>query len=598
MKLGKFKSQYKQCILNINGLEEKSKSIAKMRSIAALLFFITLYFGYKYYVAGYGLSLLAFLMFFVLVRRHQRVNEAKNYQEALKKVLSTYINRFDDSWRDFADTGEDFISADFPQSIDLNVLGKDSLFQYINTARTAIGRKLLTGRLMRFIPQKADIEQNQRAVKELLAREDFIIKFQCLLNLFDYENQRKGSSVEKFLTEMESNRIGISQVMDVLKNVLPVITILSIIFAFLSPSPSVRIAPACLMLLQLALSGFTYNITQEKLKGLQGYYSEIETYQQILLHISQQEFKSDYLKELQKSLLGKHDAIKALQELGGIGEAVKARYNGVFFIVFNGLLLWDWHCVAYFKKWMDKYAFHVRDWLTVIGEFEALISLTVISHVKDEYTFPVIKEQIDPLLEFTDLKHPLIHSESVVGNNFAGGSGTHIITGSNMSGKTTFLRTIGINLVLAYAGAPVLAQEFCVSAMALFTSINIQDSVNDGISTFYAELLRIKAIVEFDSSNCGMIALIDEIFKGTNSQDRIIGAIETIKRISNKHTLVFITTHDFELCSIETEHGLVSNYYFSEYYVNNKIEFDYKIRPGKCRTTNAKFLLQMVGIIE
>ena len=168
-----------------------------------------------------------------------------------------------------------------------------------------------------------------------------------------------------------------------------------------------------------------------------------------------------------------------------------------------------------------------------------------------------------------------------------------------MSGKTTFLRSIGINLVLAYAGGPVLASSFNTSIMKILTSIRVEDNVNKGISTFYAELLRIKEMTEYNKHERPMICLIDEIFKGTNSADRIICATESIKKLSQPWSITLVSTHDFELCNLESDKSINAvNYHFAEYYQNNEIKFDYNIQEGRCVTTNAKVLLKMVGIVD
>ena len=168
-----------------------------------------------------------------------------------------------------------------------------------------------------------------------------------------------------------------------------------------------------------------------------------------------------------------------------------------------------------------------------------------------------------------------------------------------MSGKTTFLRSIGINLALAYAGGFCTASGLHVSLMELCTSIRTEDNVNEGISTFYAELLRIKQMIEVSRKQIPMISLIDEIYKGTNSKDRIFAAKETIRNLSKHYSFTLVTTHDFELCDLENDLNIdAKNYHFTENYEKNKILFDYKLKNGRCTTTNARYLLRMAGILK
>lgn len=222
--------------------------------------------------------------------------------------------------------------------------------------------------------------------------------------------------------------------------------------------------------------------------------------------------------------------------------------------------------------------------------------MAVIGQMYPEWAFPVFSGKG---LKFAaeGLGHPLIPKDVCVRNDFEINNGACVITGSNMSGKTTLLRTVGINLVLAYSGAPVFAHKLECSVMDIFTSMRVHDDLNRGISTFYAELLRIKMIIDYSHKEQPLIYLIDEIFMGTNSLDRIAGARSVLKNLSKSWIIGLISTHDFELCDLEHESSVkIKNYHFTEKYINNEIKFDYKLRPGRSKTTNAKYLMKMVGI--
>ena len=324
----------------------------------------------------------------------------------------------------------------------------------------------------------------------------------------------------------------------------------------------------------------------------------ITPYRKLLECLEQESFDSLYLTALQERLFQDQSALNGLRELESVTDAVKTRCNLYAFIFCNGLFLYDYHCVERYAEWKKRYEDDVKIWLETIGEVEALISLGVIYHTRKIHILPQIQDMPCPHLSAGDIRHPLIKESSAVGNDIKLEHNTCIITGSNMSGKTTFMRSIGINLVLAYAGGFCTASNLCVSIMEVCTSMRTEDNVNEGISTFYAELLRIKKMIEISSKEIPMISLIDEIYKGTNSKDRIFAAGKTVQKLSRPHGFTILTTHDFELCDLETDlKADAENYHFAEYYENNKIYFDYKLKKGRCTTTNARYLLHMAGIL-
>ena len=226
----------------------------------------------------------------------------------------------------------------------------------------------------------------------------------------------------------------------------------------------------------------------------------------------------------------------------------------------------------------------IKESLNLINELEVMLSLAIIGMDNDVYTIPSNNEYID----VKGIYHPLV--KDCVPNDFKLNGGI-ILTGSNMAGKTTFMRTLGINLVLMNAGGVVLAKVFKAPLLNIYTSLRTVDTVQEGISTFYAEINKMKTIMEKSDNNS--LVLIDEIFKGTNAKDRIYSAFEIIKKLNEKKCNFIITTHDFELCEAKN----ILNYHFDEEYIENKIYFDYKIKDGKSNKTNAIYLLKMAGVI-
>ena len=291
-------------------------------------------------------------------------------------------------------------------------------------------------------------------------------------------------------------------------------------------------------------------------------------------------------------------ASAGLRLLARLAAAVSWRRNFFFYFLANGLFAFDFAAGLLFERWCRREGARLAPALAVWHECEVLLSLSTLAVTQARTVFPVFLEGEAPRLTATALRNPLLPEESAVANDAALTAGTTIITGSNMSGKTTWLRTLGMNAVLAWAGAPVCAAAFSLSPLALYTSIRVDDSLAEGMSTFYAELLRIKEMVAAERTGRPLLLLIDEIFKGTNSADRITGARAALAHLTNAHSITLVSTHDFELCDLEVPGGRVRNAHFEEQYQDGKIAFDYRLRAGRCQTTNAVYLLRLVGILD
>lgn len=289
-------------------------------------------------------------------------------------------------------------------------------------------------------------------------------------------------------------------------------------------------------------------------------------------------------------------ASQQIKQLDNIAGAVAFKYNPIVYFVINNLFFWDFHCLFALEKWKAGSGPSLRKWVNNLGIYEALASLAMVAQLNPDWCFPEF-DQERLFLAAEQMGHPLLGNQQRVNNNFKIDKQIAVITGSNMSGKTTLLRTIGINLVLAYAGAPVCARKFNCSIMEIYTSMRISDDLNSGISTFYAELLRIKMIIDFSKNKQDMIFLIDEVFRGTNSRDRVIGARNVVLNLNKDWIIGLISTHDHELCKLENEaNGRIVNYHFMESYTEDEIKFDYLLKPGPCTTSNAKYLMKMAGI--
>ena len=593
MKKEYFAKKYRQTENQWSALDKKKGHIGNLRLLAAAVAVVGLGFWWKQAnIFGAVLLLAGIIGFLVLVRYDGRLSDQAAWLNAQKSVLKRYLDRYDNSWYQFKDDGGEYLDESFTNGIDLDIFGERSLFQYINIAHTMHGRDLLAEALKgKFMN---DLAARQECVAELAEDLEGAVQLETAAQKALGEKLGERKYVEKFLLSLRRQDDNMT-VKNALSFVLPVTTLIAIVGAFWGAIDAK--AAVILIMLQLFLSLNASAQVKEKLDMLYEMYRPLEAYSKLVKVLGQKQFKSPYLQEEIAKLQNKGGAQEGLRKLSQISGMLKMQ-NSLLYLPLCGLLMWNYHSLRLFNNWCEKYAKETEKWLEVIGNFEALYSLAMIKYVKENSTLPEITESRVPYLKMENAVHPLLKESQAVANSFAIDGGLAVITGSNMSGKTTFLRTIGVNLTLAYAGGFVCAEKFTAAKMRLMTSMRISDDVSRGISTFYGELLRIKGMVEYAKMRRPMLALIDEIFKGTNSADRIIGAEATLKTLNKPWVLTLVSTHDFELCDLANQndvHG--KNYHFEEHYVEGKLKFDYTIKPDRCHTSNAQALMRLVGII-
>ncbi len=579
--------------------KEKMDSYADKLSNLRFLFFlaaaslIVLAFIYAGKVYGYAILSISVLLFIILIVKHDRaINEANRYHK-MAEINQKCLQRVNGDWTGFSDDGHEYANPHHGYINDLDIFGPASLFQWINTAHTYHGRKLLEQLLANPDKDIENIKKRQEAIKELSSELDFCQDLQC--EAMDSRDFSK--SPEKLLSYAENGASLFKWTwLKYIFYLLPFITISSFLVWYFGRLYSLYI-PSSFLMIQLLINFLGYRKVNTILSNVYTYKTWIEIYQRLLAVVEKQEFADDYLLGLKSALFNKGEsASQQIKHLDKIVGAVAFRFNPLVHVLINNILFWDFHCIFALEKWQKKSGASLRKWLQTIGMFEALSSMALISQLNPQWCYPGFEtEQLFVAAE--DLGHPLINEKDRVVNSLEIKEQLFIVSGSNMSGKTTLLRTIGINLVLAYAGAPVCAREFSCSIMDIFTSMRISDDLNSGISTFYAELLRIKMIIDNSHKEKPMIFLIDEVFRGTNSQDRLEGARNVLMNLNKPWIIGLTSTHDLALCDLENDKsGRIKNYHFTESYSGNEIIFDYILRPGRCKTTNARYLMKMVGI--
>jgi hypothetical protein len=590
------------------GLDRRYNVISAVRAVVFLGAIVALIIGLKdnvpfFTAAGICLA----IVFMILVKKHEKLATAQMLKKAELEVTDRYVQRFDDGWRDFPDDGSEFLQKNDTVPVDIDLLGKASVYQLINTAHTPNGRGRLAEALRELPEVKAgELKERNAAVYELGQNVDFAIAFETLgQELERHQKRKKGININEFqgfcMDDEKGDMPGWAKLVRI---IFPAAFFLLLILGITGVC---GLGPAVIMFfITLCFSWITKSVTDSVIAPFYSISFAITDYKKMMELISDTEFESSRLKKLKKLYSGKDGVLPAFAKLNAICQAYNIVFNPLVHQVLSGILLWDYQLAHSTAKWKKRYGSKVGEAFDGIYEMEFLLSLSVLPKIRNTVT---AKLEADVTAENTGLSltargvyHPLISSDRVVENDANLKSGITIITGSNMSGKTTFLRTVAVNLALAYIGAPVCAKEFSAAYMKIFTSMRVTDDVANGISTFYAEILRIKAMAEFKESTGGkvpMLCMVDEIFKGTNSADRIVGAKEAIKRLAGAASMVVVSTHDFELCTVEDEnHNPAVNYHFEEYYEDDKLMFDYKIRDGRCTTTNARAILKMAHILH
>jgi DNA mismatch repair ATPase MutS len=568
-------------------------SILRLIIFAAGVGFAIYFYLYKRYYFSVSLILVTLTAFIMLVVKHNAVIDHRSLTTLLRDVNDISIRRLKGQWREFSDLGEDFRDTEHNYSDDLDVFGKSSVFQWINTAVTPFGRKKLKDLLKDPSLKLEDILKRQMAVKELSDQIGWRQRLESECRRIPKEKQdsdelinwsvKREAAVDKFY--LRAALI-----------LLPMLTIASIIYYFIRPSVGYSL-PLIFIIIDLLVLKLGSRVRSEALDTAYKYKKNIRVYYKVIKHIEEKRFNAELLNNIKGNLIKtqKDTASKAIEKLIKITDKISDR-NNIFSIVLNILFLWDYHLVIQLERWKRSYGKSIEKWLQCIGEFEALSSLAVIGFDNPKWAKPnFINDKLS--IEASDLAHPLL-SQTRISNDASLGKPSNIllITGSNMSGKSTYLRTIGLNLVLAYAGTPVCAKSFSCSLMNIYTCMRISDNLEKNISSFYAEIIRIKKIVSAANKGEPIFFLLDEIFKGTNSLDRHLGAETLINKLSRENTLGLVSTHDLELGELEDKNPKIKNYNFQEYYKDNQIYFDYKLRPGVSTTRNAIYLMKLAGI--
>ncbi len=593
------KTPYANRKTHYENLLKKQNQAISFISLLRLLTFIsgigfTLFFYLRNaYYLSLSILIAASVIFVFLAIKHSKIKYNKIRCTVLCDLNENSLKRINNTWKDFSDSGEDFSDENHNYSKDLDIFGHSSLFQWINRCITYIGRRKLKATFSSPIYTIPEIHKRQEAIKELAKNIGWTQRFEAEAILSKNKNH---NPEELFKWVEDKNEFFLKPLVIIIIRILPIITISLLLRPLFFANASYKIG-LMFIALQIILLAIGFKEVGRNLDTIYKYKNTILIYNKLLIHIEKKNFKSEYLIKLKKQLVNQEGLTASFQikKLVNLVTLISDRMN-MYYIPINILTLWDYQCLINLQRFKKASGSYFKTWLEVIGEIEALNSLCTIAYEHRDWTIPTF-DTTAPIFKAKGLGHPLLGNNRVANDvNIEPSQNVLLITGSNMSGKSTLLRTTGINLVLAYAGAPVCAEHFHCCIMDIYTCMRTSDNLEKNISSFYAELLRIKKLVTATESKTPIFFLLDEIFKGTNSIDRHTGAKVLVTKLSNENALGFVSTHDLELGDIEKTNKKVRNFHLEEYYKDDKLYFDYKLRPGVSTTRNALYLMKMAGL--
>lgn len=566
-----------------------------------------------------GIALVTLLPFILLIKYHNRLFYRKDYLEKEIEINRQELAALDYDISGF-DDGEEFVNPAHPYTYDLDVFGAHSLFQYINRTCTEPGKRLLAEWLGKHLEKKEDILKRQAAVRELASELQFRQRFRILGLL------HKGKAADE--TELKAwaaspsafRRNKFLRVLPAIIASANVICVLLIVAGYL-PASIWGAIWTCFVTASFAFTG--------KITRMQAVYGKklqiLGTYAGLLRLMEAQPMQCGLLKEIKEKIGGeKRKASLSISRLSKLMNELDQRNNVFMYVILNGLFFWELRQIMRIEAWKEQYAGELPQWLTALGQTDALNSLATFAYNHPGYSYPTLFDKADMISgkECTDsgsgcksrpcagngsgfmlrakaLGHPLMHRDRCVRNDIDMEKRPFfiIITGANMAGKSTYLRTVGINYLLACTGMPVCAEEMEVYPARLITSLRTSDSLNDNESYFFAELKRLKLIIDKLQAGEELFIILDEILKGTNSVDKQKGSFALIRQFMALRANGIIATHDLLLGTlIDLFPENIRNYRFEADITDNELTFSYRLRPGVAQNMNACFLMKKMGI--
>jgi len=549
------------------------------------VYFLTAYPG-----IAIATAIIGMLVFVYFIQKHGQLQVEKRFQEQLIQIKQDEIDAKENKWDHFYD-GEDYIQPDHPFSYDIDLFGNGSFFQFFNRTKTKGGEKNLYSILTSNDTNKITINQNIN--KDL--KNNINLRQSYLAKAASIQSDIKSTTIENWIKNYKPFLLSKFAFVGGI-----IFSVLSIVFIFmLSLNMISGTMFSAWFILGLMITGSFLKKINAVVEDANKIEETISQYSTLLDLIEKENFNSKDLKDLQSSIEQDHTkASVILKQFGRKLNRVNSRNNLIISIFGNALFLYDIQAVHGLEKWLTNFREQIHHWFDAIYKMDAYLSMSNYAYNHPNYVFPTISKDASITIATKEIGHPLISEKKRINNDFEIKDGNFIIiTGANMAGKSTFLRTISLNLVLANSGMPVSAKSFNYTPIKLITSMRTSDSLQKEESYFFSELKRLKYIVENIQKEKYFI-ILDEILKGTNSKDKEQGSKKFVHRLVKSGSTGIIATHDLALCELQNEFPQVINHYFDAEIINDELHFDYKFKDGVCQNMNASFLLKKMDIVE
>lgn len=590
-----YKKRVEEFSAQLKSLEQKTFTISGIRIIVFLAAIVNFYyFLHDSLLLSVGGATIFLTTFIFLVQFHSKLRFKKSFTEQKLRLNESQLRVLEQNFSDF-DGGKEFQNPEHPFSYDLDLFGEQSIFQMLNRTSTIQGKNALAESLQNPLLDANAIIKRQESAKELSKMLNFRQNFYAFGSLNIKKKAEKNTELDSWIDEKPQIPNG---------KFLRIIAILLSVFALsVLVLYSLGIISYGFLMLNIAIN---LGVVASQFKKIDKLYKKLETQHgnlkkqhRIIELIENQQFKSGKLKTIHQQLF--HSGASAsshFKKLQSLLDKVELRYNQLAFFFLNAFFLWDIHISLSLESWKQKNLAYFSHWMEVIAEIDMLNSLADLHFNFPHFAFPSFSGE--NLIQAENLTHPLLEQNSRISNNITlkNWGDIFIITGSNMSGKSTFLRSLGVNLVLAQIGAPVCASKMDLQLFRLYTSMRTSDSLVNSKSYFFAELQRLQKITKASQQEENVLIILDEVLKGTNSGDKLNGSLALVKRLSGLNVAGFIATHDLKLGELEEKFPeKIQNYSFEVEIIDDELVFDYKIRRGVCKTKNAEFMMRKMDII-